>query len=160
VADVCDSIASFNDAVSCTQHKWLWDDQTTNELRSTFGNEISLNSISLDVVRAKIKGNEMLGKTGCRRVYDKLRRVIRQTNSSGDVSNTAAQASLPVEKEPLQTKLDKMVFSETADSDDDMIPATVDSSTMQKLYTPTEFEVLQVQCKDIIHHGRLYRRPE
>jgi len=152
----CDNTA--NEPVVHTPGRFLWDNECTKVLLSTFSDEIRSKSVSVSLVKSKIKDNNTLASIGYRRVYDRLRWEMSQPKNTDEVSENDTPETLP--KETLHDKVARMTngtkepfaYDNDSNSDDDIVPPTSVESR-QRLFSDSELEIIQVQCRQITASG-------
>ena len=105
--------------------------------RKLFAKEIEEKNVTLDCVRQRIKGNEILQNEDMRKIYDRIRAEWRYQENQNN-----ANAALPTEEENVDDRVDRM-FREQVSVCSDVVPPTTLSRTTKNLLGEEKVQTLE-----------------
>lgn len=100
-----------------------WSSEAIQEIHYLFEGEIQQKKVSMDCVKERIKCSKILQSEDSRRVYDKIRAEWRHPATKINVT-----ATLPIEKEELSDRVNRLFREDTPTSCDIMPPTTLSTT--------------------------------
>lgn len=124
-----DVSADFNE--SETKKRTPWKDEEIQMVKETFNEELKLKTITLGIVRDKVKNSKQLDGMSPRRVYDRLRKEL---NGKQKNANEEVRHELPKACESLNDRLERMAPNSHQTS-----YSANDEQSSPSVISPTEF---------------------
>ena len=129
-SDVTSAIGDKNTAIGGFKERMLWKEEDMIALKEIFSKEIEAKSLTLAVVREKVKGHATLYCLDPRKVYDKVRSEWRFTNNTScktsEITDDQPSPALPQESDTLADKLSRFFSNE--DSSVSMVPPQIQAT--------------------------------
>ena len=139
-------------AASSTAKRATWNTESLQAIRSVFEEEIAVKSISIDIVREKIKAHPCLNKESPKRVYDRVRAEWRY--QLPETNTKTAPVDLPEELDTVNDRVDRMFetkqeVDKSSCCSSDVIPPTAVSSKSKSVFSECQVNTLLRLCKDM-----------
>jgi len=136
----------------------VWNETSLLLLRDLFRSEIAANSISIEIVRTKIKESDLLMSIGSRKVYDRIRSDIRKNNKEFDTAPLPEQCETADQRISRMFNYKKKQLLQTDDVEDAVEDAVCDSecvasSTRKDLFSKEDVSAVLKLCAQIIARG-------
>ena len=129
-----------------------WSSEAIQEIHNLFEEEIQQKKVSMDCVKERIKYSKILQSEDSRRVYDRIRAEWRNPATKIDVT-----ATLPVEKEELSDRVNRL-FREDTSTSCDIMPPTRLSTTTKALFSEEQVQILHRLFQDMMQNSPISRK--
>ena len=154
-SDVTSTIGDKNTAIGGFKERMLWKEEDVIALKEIFSKEIEAKSLTLAVVREKIKGHATLRCLDPRKVYDKVRSEWRFTNNTScktsEITDDQPSPALPQESDTLADKLSRFFSNE--DSSVSMVPPSNSSYVSRNIFSDDHRKYLLKLCGGTVRSG-------
>ena len=139
-------------AASSTAKRATWNTESLQAIRSVFEEEIAAKSLSIDIVREKIKAHPCLNKESPKRVYDRVRAEWRY--QLPETNTKTAPVDLPEELDTVNDRVDRMFetkqeVDKSSSCSSDVNPPTAVSSKSKSVFSECQVNTLLRLCKDM-----------
>ena len=129
-----------------------WSSEAIQEIHNLFEGEIQQKKVNMDCVKERIKCSKILQSEDSRRVYDRIRAEWRHPATKVNVT-----ATLPVEKEELSDRVNRL-FREDTSTSCDIVPPTTLNTTAKALFSEEQVQILHRLFQDMMQSSPISRK--
>lgn len=143
---------------SLPKERFSWNEEDVAAIRELFAGEIKKESVTMAIVRDKIRDHPTLQHLDAKRVCDKVRSEWRSRHPESEaVENTSSNPAPPEETEGLDDKMNRFFKARSSDTSmcnsSDVVPPSNPSYASRNIFSDEERKFLLRVCGGMIRGG-------